>query len=77
MEQSLKIPEYTRRAIKAYQSKNPEKNREYALAYYYRMKDDPEFQKNKRERETKRRMKIKEIGQIPKIIDSLGMSIVI
>lgn len=77
MEQSLKTPVYTRRAIKAYQSKNPEKNREYALAYYHRMKDDPEFQKKKRTRETKRRIKSKEVGQIPQIIDSLGMSIVI
>jgi hypothetical protein len=49
MEESLKTPEYTRRAIKTYQSKNPEKNREYALAYYYRVKDEPEFQRKKKQ----------------------------
>jgi hypothetical protein len=70
MEESLKTPEYTRRAIKTYQSKNPEKNREYALAYYYRVKDEPEFQRKKKAREALRRIKISEMKQNSK--GSLG-----
>ena len=77
MEQSLKTPEYTRRAVKTYQSKNPEENIEYALAYYYRVKDEPEFQRKKKAREALRRIKISEMKQKSKIPDSLGIIVVI
>ena len=77
MDQSLKTAEYTRRAIKTYQQKNPDKNREYALAYYHRMKDDPEFKDKKKARDVLRRIKIKELKNIPKITDSLGIVVVI
>lgn len=63
MEQELllKTPEYTRRAIKAYQLKNPEKNREYSLAHYYKNKDDPVFKEKRRMSEEIRRKKKKEM----------------
>lgn len=76
MEQTLKTPEYTRRAIKTYQSKNPEKNKKYALAHYYKMKDDPEFREKKTAREALRRIKIKERNENPNIGDSLGIVVI-
>ena len=77
MEQTLKTPEYTRRAIKRYQAKNPEKNKKYALDYYHKMKDDPQFIEKKKVRESLRRIKIKQIKENSSIFDSLGIVYVV